>query len=277
MAIEKEKFFEIINEVSKSEGLNENNLLKKIGSKLQGVNSEKYSTYNNLKINKMFSILDSGKIVNCMLLHLAVECNSVPIVELLLAKEVKVNEPIYELDGAKSQLTALHIAALHGHQEIVQLLLNNNANPLLKDSQGRTPRDIVGDVEGKKAIIKTLEEEEQRCAGTRRQTYRQGTLLQPNNKTPGNLAVNGNNVIAAVQTWNARDQEENNGTTPNSRKIYIQDEDEQTSSNSITNENNINKVDDTLEREQAIRERDAMVQRLQEAEQRLANNQKRTE
>ncbi|WP_174516142.1 ankyrin repeat domain-containing protein [Wolbachia endosymbiont of Cardiocondyla obscurior] len=271
--MEKKKFFEIINEVSKSEGLNENNLLERIGNKLKGVNSGVYDTYNKLKIgntsktfstfnklkineiNKMFRVSDSYKTVNCMLLHLAVECNSVPIVKLLLAKEAKVNEPIYELDGAKSQLTALHIAALHGHQEIAQLLLNNNANPSLKDSQGRTPRDIVGDVEGKKAIIKMLEEGEQRYAetrATRRQPYRQDTLLQSNNKTPGNSAVGGNRITAAVQAWNARDQKENNGTTPNSREIYVQDEDEQTSSNSITNENNINKVDDTLEREQAI-------------------------
>ncbi|WP_265040620.1 ankyrin repeat domain-containing protein [Wolbachia endosymbiont (group A) of Ectemnius continuus] len=274
MAIKKEKFFEIINEVSKSEGLNENNLLERIGSELKDADSIVYSTYNNLKIDKMFSILDSDKIVNYMLVHLAVECNSVPIVKLLLAKEAKVNEPIYELDEAKSKLTALH-----GHQEIVQLLLNNDANPLLKDSQGRTPRDIVGDVKGKKAIIEMLEEGEQRYAeaGATRRQNRQGTLPQPNNKTPGNLAVNGNNATAAVQACNARDQEENNGTTPNNRKIYVQDEDEQTSSNSIVNENNTDKVDDTLEKEQAIRERDAMAQKLQEAEQRLANNQKRIE
>ncbi|KAB2978602.1 MULTISPECIES: ankyrin repeat domain-containing protein [unclassified Wolbachia] len=288
MAIKKEKFFEIINEVSKSEGLNENNLLERIGNELEKINSQEHTTHNmysDLKKSgrlkdKIFSILNSGKTVNCMLLHLAVECNSVPIVKLLLAKGVKVNEPIYELDEAKSKLTALHIAALHGHQEIVQLLLNNDANPLLKDSQGRTPRDIVGDVKGKKAIIKMLEEGEQRYAetrATRRQPYRQGTLPQPNNKTPGNLAVNGNNATAAVQACNARDQEENNGTTPNNRKIYVQDEDEQTSSNSIINENNTDKVDDTLEREQALRERNAVEQKLQEVEQRLANNQKRIE
>ncbi|WP_264705529.1 ankyrin repeat domain-containing protein [Wolbachia endosymbiont (group A) of Gymnosoma rotundatum] len=279
MAIKKEKFFEIIRNVSESEGLNKDNLLERIGSELKGVNSGVYSTYNNLKIDKMFSILDSDKTVNCMLLHLAVECNSVPIVKLLLAKGVKVNKPTHELDGVKSQLTALHIAALHGHQEIVQLLLNNDANPLLKDSQGRTPRDIVGDVKGKKAIIEMLEEGEQRYAeaGATRRQNRQGTLPQPNNKTPANLAVNGNNATAAVQACNARDQEENNGTTPNNRKIYVQDEDEQTSSNSIVNENNTDKVDDTLEREQAIRERDAMLQKLREAEQRLANNQKRIE
>ncbi|MGL5028716.1 MAG: ankyrin repeat domain-containing protein [Wolbachia pipientis] len=277
MAIKKEKFFEIIRNVSESEGLNKDNLLERIGSELKGVNSGVYSTYNNLKIDKMFSILDSDKTVNCMLLHLAVECNSVPIVKLLLEKKVKVDE---QTSGdVNSKFTALHIAALHGHQEIVQLLLNNNANPSLKDSQGRTPRDIVGDVEGKKAIIKMLEEGEQRYAEARaaRRQNRQGTLPQPNNKTPGNLAVNGNNTTAAVQAWNARDQKKNNGTTLNSREIYVQDEDEQTSSNSIINENNINKVDDTLEREQAIRERDAVEQKLQEAEQRFANNRKRIE
>ncbi|WP_353283875.1 ankyrin repeat domain-containing protein [Wolbachia endosymbiont (group A) of Lypha dubia] len=287
MAIKKEKFFEIINEVSKSEGLNENNLLERIGNELEKINSQEHTTHNmysDLKKSgrlkdKIFSILNSGKTVNCMLLHLAVECNSVPIVKLLLAKGVKVNEPTHELGRVKSQLTALHIAALHGHQEIVQLLLNNDANLLLKDSQGRTPRDIVGDVKGKKAIIEMLKEGEQRYAeaGATRRQNRQGTLPQPNNKTPGNLAVNGNNATAAVQACNARDQEENNGTTPNNRKIYVQDEDEQTSSNSIVNENNTDKVDDTLEREQAIRERDAMLQKLREAEQRLANNQKRIE
>lgn len=280
MAIEKEKFFEIIRNVSESGGLNENNLLERIGSKLKDADSGVYSTYNNLKIDKMFSVLESGKIVNYMLIHLAVECNSVPIVKLLLAKKAKVNEPIYELDGAKSKLTALHIAASHGHQEIVQLLLNNNANPSLKDSQDRTPRDIVGDVKGKEAIREMLEKGEQRyveARATRRQTYRQGTLPQPNNKTPENLAVNGNNVAAAVQAWGAKHQEENSRITPNNKKVYVQDEDEQTSSNSITNENNINKVDDTLEREQAIRERDAIAKQLQEAEQRLANNQKRIE
>ncbi|MBS9529757.1 hypothetical protein E0495_02755 [Wolbachia pipientis] len=287
MAIKKEKFFEIINEVSKSEGLNENNLLERIGNELEKINSQEHTTHNmysDLKKSgrlkdKIFSILNSGKTVNCMLLHLAVECNSVPIVKLLLAKGVKVNEPTHELGRVKSQLTALHIAALHGHQEIAQLLLNNDANLLLKDSQGRTPRDIVGDVKGKKAIIEMLKEGEQRYAeaGATRRQNRQGTLPQPNNKTPGNLAVNGNNATAAVQACNARDQEENNGTTPNNRKIYVQDEDEQTSSNSIVNENNTDKVDDTLEREQAIRERDAMLQKLREAEQRLANNQKRIE
>nr|WP_253309384.1 ankyrin repeat domain-containing protein [Rickettsia endosymbiont of Ceutorhynchus assimilis] len=275
MAIEKEKFFEIIRNVSESKGLNKDNLLERIGSKLKGVNPEAYSTYNNLKIDKLFMIQDLDKIASYTLLHLAVECNSVPIVKLLLEKKVKVDEQIS--GDFNSKFTALHIAALHGHQEMVQLLLDANANPLLKDSQGRTPRDMVSNIPNKDIIVEMLKEGEQRYAEARKKrlTYGQGTLPQPNNKTPGNLAVGGNKITAAVQAWNAKGQGENNGTTPNNRKIYVQNENEQTSSNSIINENNTDKVGDTLEREQA--KRDAVAQKLQEAEQRLANNQKRIE
>ncbi len=229
MTIEKEKFFEIIRNVSESEGLNKDNLLERIGSELKGINPGAYSTYNNLKIDKLFMIQDSDKTVNCTLLHLAVECNSVPIVKLLLEKKVKVDE---QMSGdVNSKFTALHIAASHGHQEMVQLLLDANANPSLKDSRGRTPRDIVGDVEGKKAIIEMLE------------AASSSTRDNKNTKA---------SVVERVRVLEKRQKENNN-------------------------ENNINKVDDALEREQAIRERDAMAQKLKEAEQRLANDQKRIE
>ncbi|NEV49025.1 hypothetical protein EUZ93_00610 [Wolbachia pipientis] len=163
MAIKKEKFFEIINEVSKNEGLNENNLLERIGSKLKGVNPEAYSTYNNLKIDKLFVIQDLDKIASYTLLHLAVECNSVPIVKLLLEKKVNVDEQM--LGDINSKFTALHIAALHGHQEIVQLLLDANANPLLKNSKSQTPREAIGDMQNRDTIIEILKEEEQRYNG----------------------------------------------------------------------------------------------------------------
>ncbi|MGL9779470.1 MAG: ankyrin repeat domain-containing protein, partial [Wolbachia sp.] len=228
MAIEKEKFFEIIRNVSESEGLNKDNLLERIGSGLKGINPRACSTYNNLKI-KLFMVQDSDKTVNCTLLHLAVECNSVPMVKLLLEKKVKVDE---QMSGdVNSKFTALHIAASHGHQEMVQLLLDANANPSLKDSRGRTPRDIVGDAEGKKAIIEMLE------------AASFSTRDNENTKA---------SVVERVRVLEKLQKENNNG-------------------------NNTDKVDDTLEREQAIRERDAAEKQLQEAEQRLANNQKRIE
>lgn len=204
MAIKKEKFFEIIRNVNESEGLNKDNLLERIGSELR---NKDYAEYNKFKRNfskeHQFSIEISDKIEDWTLLHLAVACNDLLTVTLLLEKKVSVKTRVK--DGSKDDgLTALHIAALHGHQEIVQLLLDANANPLLKDSQDRTPMDIVGDVEGKEAIIEMLEKGEQRyveARATRRQTYRQGTL---NNKTPEDLVVNRNNAAAALENGNKR-------------------------------------------------------------------------
>lgn len=218
MAIEKEKFFEIINEVGKSEGLNKDNLLKRIESKLRDVNSGLHRNYNDLKVDKMFGILDSGKIVNYTLLHFAVECDSVLIVKLLLEKGVKViNEPIRELDGVKSKLTALHIAASRGHQEVIQLLLEAGANPLLKNSEDKTPRAMVCNMQNGDIIIKMLETGEQLYADARGKASGRYSLLQPNNEASEDYR-----------------------------------NDEQTSSDSVI-ENSINKVGDTLEREEVLK------------------------
>jgi len=192
MVIERGEFFKIIQKVSESEDLKEDNLLGRIKNELCKKDEGKYSTYNNLRIDKIFSVLvDSSKIVNYTLLHLAVECENAKVVECLLKNRIKVDEPIREFDRAKSKLTALHIAASHGYQEIIQLLLDANANPLLENSEGLTPRKMVGDVPNRDAIIKMLEEGEichvinqSEARATRRQTYRSSnTLLQPNNKT----------------------------------------------------------------------------------------------
>ncbi|WP_353278126.1 ankyrin repeat domain-containing protein [Wolbachia endosymbiont (group B) of Longitarsus flavicornis] len=232
MAIEKEKFFEIINKVSKSEDLNKDNLLKKIVSESKEIDLKVYNACSGLKDNvlpnKTFMIQDLDKIAGYTLLHLAVECNSVPIVKLLLKKKVKVDE---QMSGdVNSKFTALHIAALRGHKEIVQLLLNNNADPSLKDSRGRTPRDIVGDVEGKKAIIGMLEAA--------------SSLTRDNENTKAS-------VVERVRVLEKRQKENNN-------------------------ENNINKVDDALEGEQAIREIEQTYLHNQHPEQYTTYNEERT-
>ncbi len=212
MTIEKEKFFEILKEVSLSQGLNEDNLFKRIGDKLREINSGVYNTYSgsqdNVLLNKLFMIQHSNKIVNYTLLHLAVECESVPIVKLLLAKKVKVDAQIS--GDVNSKFTALHIAALHGHQEIMQLLLDNHANPLLKDSKDQTPRNMVGDIANKNIIIEMLKGGEQRYAtsqsearATRRQTYGR----EQNDETQEVKSV-----AERAQAWNARNQKEDNGT-----------------------------------------------------------------
>ncbi|WP_264687632.1 hypothetical protein [Wolbachia endosymbiont (group B) of Erynnis tages] len=52
MVIEKEKFFEIINEVSESSDLDEDNLLEKIKNELKGKDAGEFS--NCIKVNNNF-------------------------------------------------------------------------------------------------------------------------------------------------------------------------------------------------------------------------------
>ncbi|WP_375604459.1 ankyrin repeat domain-containing protein [Wolbachia endosymbiont of Anurida maritima] len=164
MAIEKEKFFEIICNVSKSKDLNEDNLLQKIKDELYEVEKKlpeedrgEYNKFkNDLWKDHLFSIKTSEEIAeDWTLLHLAVACNSVPIVELLLEKKVSVNTQVK--DGSDDGPTPLHIAASDGHENIIKLLLDDDrVNPSLK-SKGKTPREMVGDVQNRDTIIKMLE------------------------------------------------------------------------------------------------------------------------
>lgn len=159
MAIEKEKFFEIICNVSESKDLNENNLLQKIKDELC---KKDYAEYDKFKRNfskeHQFSIKISDKIENWTLLHLAAACNNLLTVELLLKKKASVKTRVK--DGSNDGPTALDIATSNGNQEIIQLL--RKANPQLEKNKDKTSRDI---------IIKT-------------------------NKTPEGLVVNGNNAAA---------------------------------------------------------------------------------
>lgn len=70
-------------------------------------------------------------------LHCAVGSGFIGIVHALLEKGAKVNT--IGQDG----LTPLHIAAGNGDLDIVRALLRKNANPLLRNSRGRTPKDLT--------------------------------------------------------------------------------------------------------------------------------------
>ena len=164
MAIKKEKFFEIIRNVSESEGLNEDNLLQKIKDELH---KKDYAEYDKFKRNfskeHQFSIKISDKIEDWTLLHLAVACVNLLTVKLLLKKKASVKTRVK--DGSNDGPTALDIATSNGNQEIVQLLLSANANPQLEKNKDKTPRDIII-------------------------------------KTPEDLVVNRNNAAAALENGN---------------------------------------------------------------------------
>ncbi|MFP3017144.1 MAG: ankyrin repeat domain-containing protein [Wolbachia sp.] len=160
MAIEKEKFFEIIRNVSESEGLNKDNLLERIRNELRNKDYAEYDKFNRgFSKEHQFSIKISDKIEDWTLLHLAVACDDLLTVTLLLEKKVSVKTRVK--DGSNDGPTAFDIATSNSNQEIVQLL--RKANPQLEKNKDKTSRDI---------IIKT-------------------------NKTPEGLVVNGNNAAAA--------------------------------------------------------------------------------
>ncbi|MHC3897588.1 UNVERIFIED_CONTAM: ankyrin repeat domain-containing protein [Wolbachia endosymbiont of Nasonia longicornis] len=158
MAIEKQKFFEIINEVGESGGLDEDNLLERIKNELKGKDEGEYNKFSK---EHQFSIKISEEAAeDWTLLHLATACNTMLIVELLLKKKASVSARVK--DGSKNDgLTALHIAASCGHKDMVKRLLNDNrVDPSLK-SKNKTPREVVGNTENKEAIVQMLEEVEE--------------------------------------------------------------------------------------------------------------------
>jgi ankyrin repeat protein len=63
--------------------------------------------------------------------------NRVELVRWMLANGADVNQP--DVNGQ----TALHVAAASGHAGVLQLLLDHAGDATLKDTQGRTPRDIA--------------------------------------------------------------------------------------------------------------------------------------
>ncbi|WP_265033915.1 ankyrin repeat domain-containing protein [Wolbachia endosymbiont (group A) of Sicus ferrugineus] len=140
MAIEKEKFFEIIRNVSESKDLNEDNLLQKIKDELH---KKDYAEYDKFKRNfgkeHQFSIKISDKIENWTLLHLAVACDNKLTVKLLLKKKASVKTRVK--DGSNDGRTALGIAISNNDQEIIQLL--RKANPQLEKNKDKTPEGLV--------------------------------------------------------------------------------------------------------------------------------------
>lgn len=174
MAIKKEKFFEIIREVSESKDLISDNVLKKVRDKLKeksdenGIDSPYTIVYNifksdNFYKNHEFKLqMQDNTTARGTLLHFAVQCGNALMVKLLL--ENKVSATMKDHSG----LTPWDIATSDSNQEIKQLLLDAKANPKWEKNKDKTPRDIITKA----------------------------------NKTPEDLVVNRNNATAALENGN---------------------------------------------------------------------------
>ncbi|RDD35591.1 Ankyrin repeats (3 copies) [Wolbachia endosymbiont of Cylisticus convexus] len=246
MAIEKEKFFEIINEVGESKGLDQDNLLERIKNELKGKDVGEYNKFSkNFSKEHPFSIKISEETAeNWTLLHLATACNLL-IVKLLLKKKVSVSTRVKN-SSKNDGPTALHIAASYGCENIVkQLLSDDRVNPLLK-SEGKTPRKVVGNTENKEAIVKMLEEAEKdhlrkkikdlHIKVEERSCYH---LSQNDHMTQSSSAVNGNNATTALGNGKGKSvpievQMLNESKKENNDNVQS----EQIASNSITGESN---------------------------------------
>ena len=51
--------------------------------------------------------------------------------------------------------TSLHYSVKYGKPEITKLLLDNGANPFIKNKDGNTPLDLIKDLEIKKILNNT--------------------------------------------------------------------------------------------------------------------------
>ncbi|BAP00269.1 ankyrin repeat domain-containing protein [Wolbachia endosymbiont of Cimex lectularius] len=80
------------------------------------------------------------KTIKYTLLHIAIFSGRLDIVKHLIADKKA------DVDARGSDdKTALHLAAMNNKLEIVKVLLNAKADPLLKNKNGKTPRDLATD------------------------------------------------------------------------------------------------------------------------------------
>ncbi|MDX5462319.1 MAG: ankyrin repeat domain-containing protein [Wolbachia endosymbiont of Tetragnatha montana] len=147
MAIKREEFFEIIQEVSESRDLSSDNVLKKVQDKLKqksdenGIDSPYTIVYNLFKSNNFYKNhefklqMPDSTTARGTLLHFAVQCGNALMVKLLL--ENKVSTTMKDHSG----LTPLDIATLNDNKEIIQLL--QKANPKLEKNKDKTPEGLV--------------------------------------------------------------------------------------------------------------------------------------
>ncbi|WP_353270501.1 ankyrin repeat domain-containing protein [Wolbachia endosymbiont (group A) of Myopa testacea] len=90
-------------------------------------------------------------------LHYAAVKGHTEVVKILIANGANVNAKIDA--GEAKGITPLHCAAIKGHTEIVRILIANGADPLLKNKDGKTPRNLA-ERDFIKKLLKEAEEKQ---------------------------------------------------------------------------------------------------------------------
>jgi ankyrin repeat protein len=120
--------------------------------------------------------LDTQNLYGQTPLHLAAQHGHVQVVERLLKNEA---DPKIK---AQFDKTPLHLAAQHGHVQVVELLLQKNADPDIKDKEGNNPLLIAAE----KGYVKVVELLLQKKAAK--------DIQDKNLKTPLHLAAQNENL-----------------------------------------------------------------------------------
>lgn len=132
---------EVLNELnrkilSKELDPNSTNIINEIEKNLKQSSSELHQQWqnNNFDVNHLFEFEGNIKF---SLLHVAAVYGHKDVVEFLLKSKADIH--------AKDNYgwTALHFAAFYGHKDVVAFLLEKGANLLLRNKNGKTPRDLA--------------------------------------------------------------------------------------------------------------------------------------
>ncbi|CAN0222021.1 unnamed protein product, partial [Ectocarpus sp. 4 AP-2014] len=69
-------------------------------------------------------------------LHLAVRHGNIELVEVLLVRPVRPTDPGFR---GKGEMTPLHLAVYHRHEDIMRMLLRHGADANVRNCSGWTP------------------------------------------------------------------------------------------------------------------------------------------
>ncbi len=144
----------------KSKATDNYKTILRIASENCNLDVVKFSVKNLLSINTQIPRLTA--------LHCAAEGKCLELVKFLVNEGVDINDT-----GRYKGWTVLHSAAYGGNLEIVKFLLERGANPNIRDTDGKNPRDVAviesRQNKGKpyREIIKLLAEAEDQYESTK--------------------------------------------------------------------------------------------------------------
>ncbi|MDN5248188.1 MAG: ankyrin repeat domain-containing protein [Wolbachia endosymbiont of Tyrophagus putrescentiae] len=137
---------------------NKSNIIEKIQEALNEKDEGEYKKWQEAEfdVNHLFEVaFANGSKSKCTLLHLAAVYGHTETVNALIDKDAKVNVVVYGYG-----YTPLHLAVIHGHTKTVDALIDKDAEVNVEDIYGYTPLHLAakyGETDTVKALLKHKE------------------------------------------------------------------------------------------------------------------------